>query len=99
LENGNNLLPKKRRAEETLPRQSRFSSLAKEKPMSIEGRANNSNFTESDKESGKAVYGADNKKIGSIEKVMIDKTSGEIAYAVLSFGGFLGIGSEHYPVP
>jgi sporulation protein YlmC with PRC-barrel domain len=67
--------------------------------MSIEGRANNSNFTESDKESGKAVYGADNKKIGSIEKVMIDKTSGEIAYAVLSFGGFLGIGSEHYPVP
>ena len=67
--------------------------------MSIEGRANNSNLTESDKESGKAVYGADNKKIGSIEKVMIDKTSGEIAYAVLSFGGFLGIGSDHYPVP
>ena len=29
---------------------------------------------------------------------MIDKTSGEIAYAVLSFGGFLGIGKEHYPV-
>ena len=62
-----------------------------------EGRA--SNLISSDKESGKAVYGADNKKIGSIEKVMIDQSSGEIAYAVLSFGGFLGIGSDHYPVP
>jgi hypothetical protein len=62
-----------------------------------EGRA--SNLIASDKESGKAVYGAENKKIGSIENVMIDKTSGEIAYAVLSFGGFLGIGKDHYPVP
>jgi hypothetical protein len=53
----------------------------------------------SDKESRKAVYGADNKKIGSIERVMVDKTNGEIAYAVLSFGGFLGIGNDHYPVP
>jgi hypothetical protein len=52
----------------------------------------------SDKESGKAVYGAENKKIGSIERVMVDETSGEIAYAVLNFGGFLGIGNEHYPV-
>jgi hypothetical protein len=52
----------------------------------------------SDRESGKAVYGAENKKIGSIESVMIDETSGEIAYAVLSFGGFLGIGKEHYSV-
>jgi hypothetical protein len=30
---------------------------------------------------------------------MIDKTSGNVAYAVLSFGGFLGMGDEHYPVP
>ena len=41
----------------------------------MEGRA--SNLTESDKEKGKAVYGADNKKIGSIEKVMVDNTTGE----------------------
>ena len=65
--------------------------------MSTEGRA--SNLIDSDKESGKAVYGLDNKKIGSIEKVMVDKTSGKIAYAVLSFGGFLGMGKDHYPVP
>ena len=30
---------------------------------------------------------------------MLDKQSGKVAYAVMSFGGFLGIGHEHYPVP
>ena len=44
----------------------------------------------SDKVEGTAVYGADHEKIGSIERVMIDKISGKVAYAVLSFGGFLG---------
>ena len=53
----------------------------------------------SDRESGKAVYGAGNKRIGSVESVMIDKTSGEIAYAVLSFGGFLGIGLRGRDTP
>ena len=53
----------------------------------------------SDKVEGTAVYGADDTKIGSIERVMIDKMSGKVSYAVLSFGGFLGIGDEHYPLP
>jgi hypothetical protein len=53
----------------------------------------------SDKVEGTAVYGADNTKIGSIERVMIDKVSGKVSYAVLSFGGFLGIGDDHYPLP
>src|ERR1700740_2990499 len=53
----------------------------------------------SDKVEGTAVYGADKTKIGSIERVMIDKTSGKVSYAVLSFGGFLGIGDDHYPLP
>jgi len=43
----------------------------------------------SDKVEGTAVYGADNQKIGSIERVMIDKISGRVSYAVLGFGGFL----------
>ena len=30
---------------------------------------------------------------------MIDKRSGKVSYAVLSFGGFLGIGDDHYPLP
>jgi hypothetical protein len=73
------------------------SLLAKEKLMAVE--ANTGNLISSDKESGKAIYGAEDKKIGSIEHVMIDKSTGEIAYAVLSFGGFMGIGNDHYPVP
>jgi hypothetical protein len=53
----------------------------------------------SDKVEGTAVYGVGDKKIGSIERVMIDKFSGKVSYAVLSFGGFLGIGDDHYPLP
>jgi PRC-barrel domain len=57
------------------------------------------NLIGSDKVEGTAVYGADNQKIGSIERVMIDKISGRVSYAVLGFGGFLGIGDDHYPLP
>ena len=57
------------------------------------------NLIGSDKVEGTAVYGAGDKKIGSIERVMIDKKSGRVSYAVLSFGGFLGIGDDHYPLP
>lgn len=57
------------------------------------------NLIGSDKVEGTAVYGADEQRIGSIERVMIDKVGGTVAYAVLGFGGFLGIGDEHYPLP
>lgn len=53
----------------------------------------------SDKVEGTNVYGADRKKIGSIERVMLSKRDGRVAYAVLSFGGFLGMGDDHYPLP
>jgi hypothetical protein len=53
----------------------------------------------SDKVEGTAVYGSNKEKIGSIERVMIEKMSGKVSYAVLSFGGFLGIGDDHYPLP
>ena len=35
----------------------------------------------------------------AIERVMIDKLSDKVSYAVLSFGGFLRIGDDHYPAP
>jgi hypothetical protein len=57
------------------------------------------NLIGSDKVEGTAVYGPDNNKIGSIQRVMIDKLSGTVSYAVLSFGGFLGIGDDYYPLP
>jgi hypothetical protein len=53
----------------------------------------------SDKVEGTAVYGADEQRIGTLQRVMIDKISGKVAFAVTSFGGFLGIGEDYYPVP
>ena len=53
----------------------------------------------SDKVEGTAVYDAKGEKIGSVERVMIEKVSGQVAYAVLSFGGFVGIGSDYYSIP
>jgi hypothetical protein len=53
----------------------------------------------SDKVEGTAVYDAKGDHIGSIERVMIEKRSGQVSYAVLQFGGFLGIGSDYYPIP
>jgi hypothetical protein len=53
----------------------------------------------SDKVEGTTVYDSHGEKIGAIKRVMIEKRSGQVAYAVLSFGGFLGIGSDYYPIP
>jgi hypothetical protein len=44
----------------------------------------------SDKVDGGAVYGADEKEIGPVERLMIDKVSGKVAYAVISYGAFMG---------
>jgi sporulation protein YlmC with PRC-barrel domain len=48
---------------------------------------------------GTAVYNTALEKLGRVEDMMIDKRSGRIAYAILSFGGFLGIGDRRYPLP
>jgi hypothetical protein len=59
----------------------------------------NARLISGSKVSGTTVYDAQGEKLGSIEDVMIDKLSGRIAYAVMSFGGFLGIGNQHHPLP
>jgi hypothetical protein len=48
---------------------------------------------------GTEVYGQDGKNIGEIDHLIIDKASGRVAYAVMSFGGFMGLGHSHYPIP
>jgi PRC-barrel domain len=48
---------------------------------------------------GTSVYDRSGKAIGSIDHLMIDKVSGRVLYGVLSFGGFLGLGHSHYPLP
>ncbi len=66
--------------------------------MALETRETG-NLIGSDKVEGTAVYAIDGQKIGKIDRVMIDKVGGKVSYAVLSFGGFLGIGDDHYPLP
>lgn len=59
----------------------------------------NSDCISSDKVEGTAVYNADGEKLGSIDDLVIDKRSGQVRYAVLEFGGFLGMGTDRYPLP
>ena len=53
----------------------------------------------SDRVEGTTVYDPRGNNIGSIKRLMIEKTSGKVAYAVMSFGGFLGMGTEEYTIP
>ena len=53
----------------------------------------------SDKTVGTAVYNRRGEHLGSVYNLMIDKYSGQVAYAVMSFGGFLGIGESYHPLP
>jgi PRC-barrel domain len=48
---------------------------------------------------GTAVYSEAGEKLGTIHSVMIGKRSGQVAYAVLSAGGWLGIGAHVHPLP
>src|SRR5260370_17689425 len=57
------------------------------------------NLISSDRVEGTPVCRPTGEQIGVIQRVMIDKLSGQIAYAVLTFGGFLGYGQKHFPVP
>ncbi|MBE9603429.1 PRC-barrel domain-containing protein [Acetobacteraceae bacterium H6797] len=62
-------------------------------------RKETTSLISSDKVEGTSVYDPAGNKLGSIHSVMIGKMDGKVAYAVLSFGGFLGMGTDHYPIP
>jgi hypothetical protein len=53
----------------------------------------------SDRVEGTPVFRLGGKRIGTIKRLMIDKRRGTVAYAVMGFGGFLGIGDDYYPLP
>src|SRR3978361_1978245 len=53
----------------------------------------------SDRVEGPAGRRAQGARIGHIERLMIDKISGKVSYAILSFGGFLGMGTNLLPLP
>ena len=52
----------------------------------------------SDRVEGTAVRRPNGDMIGHIERLMIDKVTGKVSYAILSFGGFLGIGANLLPL-
>ena len=52
-----------------------------------------------DKVQGTAVYDGSGDRLGTIDSLMLNKRSGKVAYAVMSFGGFLGIGERYHPLP
>ncbi|NPD15800.1 PRC-barrel domain-containing protein [Xinfangfangia sp. D13-10-4-6] len=48
---------------------------------------------------GTKVFSPAGDDLGHIDDIMIDAPTGKVVYGVLQFGGFLGIGSDHYPIP
>ena len=67
-----------------------------ERRRDLPGQLSGNRLIESDRVEGTAVYDPDGHRIGTVEHVMIDKLTGHVAYAVLSFGGFLGFGRERH---
>lgn len=53
----------------------------------------------SDKVEGTAVYNRQGERLGTVHNFMLDKSTGRVAYAVMSFGGFLGMGESYHPLP
>ena len=52
-----------------------------------------------DKVHGTDVFNNGGDRLGSVHDLMIDKQTGQLVYAILSFGGFLGVGRSYHPLP
>ncbi len=48
---------------------------------------------------GTSVYNRAGESVGSIYDVLLEKVSGKAEFAIMSFGGFLGIGDRYHPLP
>ena len=57
------------------------------------------NLIAASKVEGTSVYNRQGESLGSVYDVMINKRSGKVEYAVMSFGGFLGMGQSYHPLP
>jgi hypothetical protein len=71
----------------------------KETAMAQQGVMTGKPSIESDRVEGTSVYDPQGNDIGGIKRLLIEKTSGRVAYSVMSFGGFLGMGEEEHAVP
>ncbi|SNY93369.1 PRC-barrel domain-containing protein [Cohaesibacter sp. ES.047] len=59
----------------------------------------NHNLIGSDRVEGTYVYDKENVEIGHIDKLMLEKQTGRVAYAVVKFGDVFGLGGDQYPLP
>jgi hypothetical protein len=57
------------------------------------------NLISADKVVGTAVYNLQDEHLGSVYGLMLNKLNGQVAYAIMSFGGFLGMGESYHPLP
>jgi sporulation protein YlmC with PRC-barrel domain len=70
----------------------------------VPGQMTGKPLIESDRVEGTTVYDPRGTNIGSIKRLMIEKLSGQVAYAVLSlktqtYGAFVGMGEEEHTIP
>jgi sporulation protein YlmC with PRC-barrel domain len=54
---------------------------------------------ETSKVPGTSVYSGAQEEIGAVDDLIVDTVSGKVRYAILSFGGFLGLGKSQYVIP
>jgi hypothetical protein len=62
-------------------------------------QSTHSSLIAASKVEGKPVFDPSGEKLGTVKDIYIDKTSGEVEFAALSFGGVLGVGQKFHPLP
>ncbi|MCW2242400.1 PRC-barrel domain-containing protein [Azospirillum canadense] len=67
--------------------------------MSQSSEASTNPLIESDRVEGTSVHGSDGQYIGVIKRLLIEKVSGQVVYAVVEFGGHLGFGKGRHTIP
>jgi len=67
--------------------------------MSETIRVNAETLIAAERVNGTDVYNAAGERLGVLDDILIDRVSGRAVYAVMSFGGFLGMGESHHPIP
>ncbi|TMK46464.1 MAG: PRC-barrel domain containing protein, partial [Alphaproteobacteria bacterium] len=65
----------------------------------MDNRDETASLISAGKVQGTNVYNTNGDSLGEVYDVMIDKLSGKVAYAIMSFGGFLGVGERYHPLP
>ena len=91
--------PPRRRSSQRAGRSHFFGEQGRSQTSGSVERDETTDLIASNKVEGTAVYNRQGEKLGEVYNVMVGKRSGEVAYAIMSFGGFLGIGQKYHPLP